>query len=69
MTEVVITRTMILILLPIAVVELVLLAVALVDLIRREPGRVNGPKLLWGILIVLFGFIGPIAYFIVGRKG
>mgnify|MGYP001409919706 CR=1 FL=1 len=54
--------------LPLAALELVLIVVALVDLIRREPERVNGSKLLWGLVIVFIGTLGPILYFIVGRK-
>ena len=54
--------------LPLAALELILIIVALVDLIRREPGRVNGNKVMWGLIIVLIGTIGPICYFILGRK-
>ncbi len=54
--------------LPLAALELILIIVALVDLIRREPGRVNGSKVMWGLIIVLIGTIGPICYFILGRK-
>ncbi len=54
--------------LPLAALELILVVVALVDLVRREPERVNGSKLLWGLVIVFIGTLGPILYFIVGRK-
>lgn len=54
--------------LPLAALELILIVVALVDLIRREPGRVNGSKAVWAIIILLIGTIGPICYFILGRK-
>jgi hypothetical protein len=53
-------------LIPIIVIELVLMITALVDLVRREKTR--GPKWMWAIIIVLTNFIGPIAYFVVGRK-
>jgi len=53
-------------LIPIALIELALLAAALVDLIRRPQTR--GPKWLWVLVIVLINFIGPIVYFVVGRK-
>ena len=62
------TGTILSLILPLAALELILVIVALVDLIRREPGRVNGNKVLWGIIIVLVGTIGPICYFILGRK-
>ena len=51
---------------PIILIELGLLITALVDVIRRP--RTNGPKWLWVIIIVLVNLIGPIVYFIVGRK-
>ena len=62
------TGTLLSLVLPLAALELILVIVALIDLIRREPGRVNGNKVLWGIIIVLVGTIGPICYFILGRK-
>lgn len=52
---------------PIALIELGLLVFALYDLVRRERVR-GGNKWLWGILIVFFGMIGPIAYLLLGRK-
>jgi Phospholipase_D-nuclease N-terminal len=53
---------------PLAVLELILIIVALVDLVRREPDRVNGSKVMWGFIIVLISTLGPIFYFILGRK-
>ena len=52
--------------LPILIIELILLIVALVDCIRRP--RINGPKWIWILIIILFGILGPVAYFIFGRK-
>jgi DMSO reductase anchor subunit len=50
---------------PLVLIQLVLMAVALLDLRRREKTR--GPRWMW-ILIIIFGeMIGPIAYFTVGR--
>ncbi|MCW5714648.1 MAG: PLDc_N domain-containing protein [Bauldia sp.] len=51
---------------PIAVIQIVLIVIALRDLIPRR--RTNGPKWMWAILIVLFGIIGPVLYLTVGRK-
>ena len=52
---------------PLVVIEFGLLIFALVDLVKRP--RVRGDnKLLWGILIVLVGIIGPLVYFIFGRE-
>jgi Phospholipase_D-nuclease N-terminal len=53
-------------LIPVVLIELGLLVTALVDLIRRPQTR--GPKWLWAIVIVLVNIIGPIVYFIAGRK-
>jgi hypothetical protein len=50
---------------PLVLIQLVLMAAALLDLRRREKTR--GPKWLW-ILIIIFGeMVGPIAYFAAGR--
>jgi Phospholipase_D-nuclease N-terminal len=53
-------------LIPILLIELGLLIVALVDLLKRP--QTNGPKWLWVVLIVFIQIIGPIVYFIIGRK-
>jgi hypothetical protein len=57
-----------LLLAPLVLIGLTLIVVALIDLVRREDAEVRGSKLLWGIVIVVVGTIGPIAYFIFGRK-
>jgi len=53
-------------LIPLLILELVLLVVALVDLLNRQ--NVRGDKMLWVVLIVFVGIIGPIVYFIFGRR-
>jgi hypothetical protein len=53
-------------LIPVVLIELVLMITALVDLIRRAQTR--GPKWVWVLVIVLINFIGPIIYFVAGRK-
>ena len=54
--------------LPIALIELALILFALRDLLRPER-RVRGDsKLMWGILIVVIGMLGPILYLAVGRR-
>jgi hypothetical protein len=55
-------------LLPLAILELILLLVALVDLIRRDPRQVRGSKLAWVLIILLISTIGPICYLLLGRK-
>jgi hypothetical protein len=55
-------------LIPILLVELGLIVFALLDL-RRPERRVKGDsKLMWGLIILLVGTIGPILYFLVGRE-
>lgn len=53
-------------LVPILIIEFILLIVAIVDLIRIE--KTNGPKWLWALLILFVSLIGPILYFVVGRR-
>jgi hypothetical protein len=50
-----------------AAVELVLTSVALVDLARRSPAAVRGPKVMWVAGCVVQP-VGPIAYLAVGRR-
>jgi len=51
---------------PIIVIQLILMIVALVDLVRIQ--QTNGPKWVWAIVIVIVNLVGPIVYFIFGRK-
>lgn len=51
---------------PLLVVQLILMVVALIDWIRIE--KTNGPKLLWLFIILFVSTLGPILYFIFGRK-
>lgn len=54
------------ILAPIIVIQFILLVVALVDLIRIE--RTNGPKWVWAIVIIIINIVGPVLYFVFGRR-
>jgi hypothetical protein len=49
-------------------VQVTLTAAAYRDLAKRPADQVNGTKLAWGIAL-LVNWIGPIAYFLDGRKG
>ena len=53
-------------LIPVILLELALMAVALVDLVRRE--RTRGPKWAWALVIVCVNLIGPILYLLLGRE-
>jgi Phospholipase_D-nuclease N-terminal len=51
------------------IVQFALLAVALVDIHRRPAAEITGSKWLWSaVALANFMGIGPIAYFLVGRK-
>lgn len=52
--------------LPIIVLQFILMVVALIDVIRHQ--RTNGPFIMWVFIIVLGNLIGPILYFIFGRR-
>jgi hypothetical protein len=49
------------------IVEVVLLAAALVDIKRRSPEQIKGPKWMWSALAFV-NIIGPLAYFVFGRR-
>ncbi|WP_108671491.1 PLD nuclease N-terminal domain-containing protein [Peribacillus acanthi] len=51
---------------PILVLQLILVIIALIDLIKNDQPK--GPKALWAALILVTGMIGPIIYFIFGRR-
>jgi hypothetical protein len=53
-------------LIPVVLIQLGLMITAMVDLIRRAQTR--GPKWVWAVVILLVNFIGPIIYFVAGRK-
>ena len=53
-------------LIPVILLQLALMAVALVDLIRRK--RTHGPKWVWALVIVFGELLGPVVYLLFGRK-
>jgi phospholipase D-like protein len=50
-----------------AVVQVGLLAAALADLRRRPAKKVRGDKRIW-TAVAFVNYVGPIAYFVYGRK-
>ncbi|MGB3632551.1 MAG: PLD nuclease N-terminal domain-containing protein [Rubrobacteraceae bacterium] len=48
-------------------VQFVLMAAALVDIYRRPGEEIRGKKILW-TLASFVNFVGPISYFLFGRK-
>ncbi|WP_110467146.1 PLD nuclease N-terminal domain-containing protein [Pseudoclavibacter albus] len=51
----------------IGLAQLGLATAAGIDLARRDPKRIHGPKAFWYAVLPL-NWIGPIAYFMAGRK-
>ncbi len=54
-------------LIPLAIAQLVLMIVALVHVLRHPNYRI-GNRPVWVIVVVLFQFIGPVVYFVLGRE-
>jgi len=51
---------------PLLVLQFILMTIALVDVIRNK--QTNGPFIMWIFIIVLVNLLGPILYFIFGRR-
>lgn len=51
---------------PILVIQAILLVVALVDCIRND--NLAGRKTMWILIIIFLNIIGPILYFVLGRR-
>ena len=53
---------------PLALIQIGLMAFAIYDLVKTD--RIEEDrKWMWGVIIVVVNFIGPILYFLVGRRG
>ncbi len=61
------TWKLVILLIPLAALELTLMIVALVDLVKRERVRFDN-KVVWALLIVLVNIIGPVVYLVWGRE-
>lgn len=51
---------------PLFVVQLILTVIAFIDLARIH--KTKGPKWAWALVILFVSTLGPIIYFIFGRK-
>ncbi|KAA0546301.1 PLDc_N domain-containing protein [Bacillus sp. BGMRC 2118] len=51
---------------PILVLQLILMITALVSCIREE--ITNGPRWMWILVIIFINLIGPVLYFVIGRR-
>lgn len=51
---------------PLIAVQFILMSVALFDLVRVH--ATNGPKWMWALIIIFVNLVGPVVYFIFGRR-
>ncbi|MBS4207966.1 PLD nuclease N-terminal domain-containing protein [Bacillus sp. FJAT-50079] len=51
---------------PILVIQFILIVIAFIDLKRQI--QTNGPKWMWALIILFGNLIGPILYFVIGRR-
>ncbi|MDR1014859.1 MAG: PLDc N-terminal domain-containing protein [Coriobacteriales bacterium] len=54
------------VLVPLALIQIVLLVSALVSIFRHTSYKV-GTRILWVVVVLLVNIIGPILYFVLGR--
>lgn len=59
------TETLLLIA-PLFIIQIILMVIALLDL--RKVTATRGPKWMWVLIIVFINMVGPILYFVIGRK-
>ena len=62
------TPQVLLLIVPLAIVQVGLLVLAIVDLLRDDRAVRGGSKGVWAVIIVFVSMIGPILYFLVGRE-
>ncbi|MDS9472889.1 PLDc N-terminal domain-containing protein [Sporosarcina pasteurii] len=51
---------------PLIALQFILMAIALIDISRHR--RTNGPVVMWVLIIIFINLLGPILYFIFGRR-
>jgi hypothetical protein len=51
---------------PLLILQFVLAAVTIIDIVRVHETR--GPKWMWVVISLIVNTIGPVLYFIIGRK-
>ena len=61
-------NTLLLLILPLIVLQVVLLIAALIDLTRNERQVRGGNKLIWALIIIFVSLFGPLLYFLIGRE-
>jgi len=60
--------SIVLLLLPILVIQVGLMVFALWDITRPERHVRGDSKLMWGLIVVFIGMLGPIVYLAIGRE-
>ncbi|HLS67165.1 MAG TPA: PLDc N-terminal domain-containing protein [Pseudogracilibacillus sp.] len=55
-----------LLLLPFIIIQIMLAISAIIDWVKVK--STNGPRIMWLFIILIVNIIGPILYFIFGRK-
>ena len=56
------------IVIPLAIAEVALVVYCLVDLFRKDRQVRGDSKLLWAVIVLVIGTLGPLAYLFFGRK-
>jgi hypothetical protein len=51
---------------PLIVLQAILMVAALASCLKQE--ETNGPKGMWILVIIFVNIIGPVLYFVIGRK-
>ncbi|SES33419.1 PLD nuclease N-terminal domain-containing protein [Salipaludibacillus aurantiacus] len=51
---------------PVLILQAILMVVALIDCFKHD--KTNGPQWIWVLVIVFINIIGPILYFVFGRR-
>lgn len=54
------------VLVSLTVVQILLTFFALIDWVKQEETR--GPKIMWLFIIILLAMLGPVLYFVIGKK-
>ena len=60
--------TLILAVIPLLLIQVGLALFALYDMVQRQGARPPLPTWAWVIIVVVFNLVGPILYFVLGRK-
>ncbi|SEO65655.1 Phospholipase_D-nuclease N-terminal [Amphibacillus marinus] len=51
---------------PLIILQFILMVAAIIALFKTE--KTNGPRWLWLLIILFVSMIGPVAFFIIGRR-